>query len=431
MERPSRILKHAWNAFANNDPEKGMRSYGAGASYGARPDGPRIITANERSMVTAIFNRIAVDVSSVDIRHVRLDEDKRFLGEIYSGLNTCLDVEANIDQTGRDLILDAVLQLLATGVCAIVPVETTINPTLNSVDYKKLRVGEVIEWFPTQVKVRVYDERKNEGTRKEIILDKKVVAIVYNPMHMTMNQPNSTLQRLIYKLGLLDAIDAQSGSGKLDLIMQLPYSTRQETRRQQARLRRQEMQEDLANSQYGVAYIDVNEKVIQLNRPAENNLMAQIQYLVAMAYGQMGVTDEIMNGTADEAAILNYFNRIVDPILKAITEELKRKFLSKTARTQKQSIEYFRDPFKIVPMEKLAEIVDKFTRNEVLTSNEVRQIIGWKPSSDPKADELRNSNLTREQAGFDGEEGADIAQTDPLDEMDRMIDDVFAEFEVD
>jgi hypothetical protein len=347
--------------------------------------------ANERSIVTSIYTRIAVDVASVDLRHVRLDDQNRYIGDMDSGLNNCLSLEANIDQTGRALIQDLVETMCNNGVIAAVPIDTTLNPKIGSYDILTMRIGEITQWWPKHVRVSLYNEET--GRREEVTVEKRRVAIVQNPLYAVMNEPNSTLQRLIRKLSILDAIDEQSGSGKLDLIIQLPYTIKTETKRQQAQQRRSDIEKQLQNSRYGIAYADATEKVIQLNRPAENNLLKQVEYLMTMLYGQLGLTEEVMNGTAEEAAMLNYLNRTIEPILGAIAGEMKRKFLTRTAITQKQSVEYFRDPFKLVPMKDLAELADKFTRNEIVSSNEFRGFIGMKPSKDPKADMLVNSNM--------------------------------------
>ena len=348
---------------------------------------------NERSIVTSVYNRIALDVSSMTIQHVRLDENDRFKEVIESGLNNCLNLEANIDQTGRAFVQDIVMSMLDEGCVAIVPVDTTFNPKeTGSFDISTMRTGKILEWYPQHVKVRVYNDRK--GEKEDILVPKSTVAIVENPFYSVMNEPNSTMQRLIRKLNLLDAIDEQSGSGKLNLIIQLPYVIKTAARRQQAEERRKDIEEQLSGSKYGVAYTDGTEHVVQLNRPVDNNLMSQIEYLTSMLYSQLGLTQGIMDGSADEKTMQNYYTRTIEPILSAIVDEMKRKFLTKTARSQKQSILFFRDPFKLVPVGEIAEISDKMTRNEIMTSNEIRQKIGMKPSTNPKADELRNSNLS-------------------------------------
>ena len=389
------ILKHSWNAFVNNRSPTNYYN-DIGYSYSYRPDRVRFTGGNERSIVTSVYNRIALDVSSIDIKHVRLDENGSFISVIDSGLNNCLTLEANIDQTGRALKQDIVMSMMDEGCIAIVPVDTTVNPTETgpgAYDILSMRTGKILEWYPSHVKVRVYNDRT--GNKEDIIVPKKTVAIVENPLYAVMNEPNSTMQRLIRKLNLLDFIDEQSGSGKLDLIIQLPYIIKTEARREQAEKRRKDIENQLAGSKYGIAYIDGTEKVTQLNRPIENNLMKQIEYLTNMLYSQLGITQSVLDGTADEQTMLNYNNRTIEPIVSAIVDEMKRKFLSKTARSQLQSILFFRDPFKLVPVNNIAEIADKFTRNEILTSNEIRQIIGIKPSNDPKADQLINSNISQ------------------------------------
>lgn len=381
-------LQHGWNAFINNkDPTLRL-----GPSYSYRPDRARFTRGNERSIVTSIFNRIAMDASSIDIEHVRVDKDGRFTEIIDSGLNNCLTLEANIDQTGRAFMQDAVMSMLDEGVVALVPIDTTLDINTSSFDVDTIRVGKIMEWYPQHIKVRVYDE--NSGTKKDVVVPKRSVAVVENPFYSVINEHNSTMQRLIRKLNLLDAIDEQSGSGKLDLIIQLPYVLKGEQRIKNAEDRRSTLERQLNNSKLGIGYIDSTEHVIQLNRSLDNNLMKQIEYLQSMLYSQLGITQSILDGTADEKTMLNYFSRTIEPIVFAIACEMKRKFLSKTARTQGQSIFYFRDPFKLVPVTELADIADKLTRNEIASSNEMRQKIGWKPSTDPKADELRNKNLS-------------------------------------
>ena len=386
-------LKHAWNAFVNNrDPTASYRDIGPGYSY--RPDRPRLTRGNERSIITSVYNRIALDVAAIDIRHVKLDEDDRFSEIIDSGLNNCLALDANIDQTGRAFIQDAVMSMLDEGCVALVPIETTFNPQqTGSFDINTIRTGKILDWYPKHVRVSVYNERS--GKREEVVLPKDTIAIIENPLYAVMNEPNSTMQRLIRKLNLLDAIDEQSGSGKLDLIIQLPYVVKTEARRQQAEARRKDIEMQLAGSKYGIAYTDGTEKVTQLNRSVDNNLMKQIEYLTSMLYSQLGITQAVLEGTADEKTMLNYYSRTIEPIIAAIVDEMKRKFLTKTARTRRQSIAFFRDPFKLVPVDNIAEIADKFTRNEIMTSNEIRQKIGMKPSKDPKADKLINSNLNQ------------------------------------
>ena len=384
-------LKHAFNAFMNRDPTYGKESMGPG--YSMRPDRSRLTKGNERSIVTSIYNRIAIDVAAININHCRVDENQRLVENIDSTLNTCLNLEANIDQTGRAFMQDVVMSLLDEGCVAIVPVETSIDPAVSSsYDIWSMRTGKILEWRPEHVRVRVYNEKT--GCREDITVPKKTVAIVENPLYAVMNEPNSTMQRLIRKLNLLDAVDEQSGSGKLDMIIQLPYVIKTEARRKQADKRIKDI-EDQLKGPYGIAYTDGTEKIVQLNRPIENNLMKQIEYLTNMLYSQLGITQTVLDGTADEQTMLNYYSRTIEPIISAIVDEMKRKFLTKTARTQMQTIKFFRDPFRLVPVGNIAEIADKFTRNEILTSNEIRQIIGMKPSDDPKADQLINSNLNQ------------------------------------
>ena len=383
-------IQHAFNAFFTRDPTYPYRD--VGTSYSYRPDRIRLTRGNERSFVTAVYNRIALDVSSIEIRHVKLDEEGRYLEPVKSGLNNCLSLEANIDQDARAFIHDVVLSVLDEGVVAIVPYETSIDPRLSSsYEIFSMRTGKIVEWYPEHVKVRMYNDKT--GHKEEILMEKKHVGIVENPFYAVMNEPSSTLQRLIRKLVLLDAVDEQSSSGKLDLIIQLPYVIKTDARRQQAENRRKDIEMQLSGSKYGIAYTDGTERITQLNRPVENNLMKQIEYLTSTLYSQLSITQSVLDGTANEETMLNYYNRTIEPIVSAIVDELKRKFLTKTARSQMQSIMFFRDPFKLVPVGQLADIADKFTRNEILSSNEVRQIIGRKPSKDPKADELRNKNL--------------------------------------
>lgn len=384
-------LRHGWNAFMNRDP---TYAQDLGPSYYYRPDRPRFTRGNERSIVTSVYNRIALDVSAISIQHVRLDENGRFLSTIDSDLNKCLTLDANIDQTGRAFLQDAVMSMLDEGCVALVPVETDVDP--NDTDSYKIfsiRTGKIVEWRPQHVKVRVYDERT--GRKEDITISKSSVAIVENPLYAVINEPNSTMQRLIRKLSLLDVTDEQTASGKLDLIIQLPYIIKTEARRQQAEQRRKDIEMQLAGSKYGIAYTDGTEHITQLNRSVENNLMKQVEYLTSMLYSQLGITQTILDGTADEKTMINYYTRTIEPIVSSIVDEMKRKFLTKTARSQRQSIEFFRDPFKLVPVNDIAEIADKFTRNEILTSNEIRQIVGMKPSNDPKADELINSNISQ------------------------------------
>ena len=385
-------LKHAWNAFTNRDPTYYQRFLGAG--YSVRPDRPRLSRGNEKSIVTSIFNRIALDVSAVTIKHCRIDGNGRYIEDIDSDLNNCLNLEANIDQTSRAFIQDIVMSLLDEGCVAVVPIDTSIDPGItDSYKIQTMRTGKIIEWFPSHVKIRLYNDRK--GEKEDIILPKKQVAIIENPLYAVINEHNSTMQRLIRKLSLLDATDEQTASGKLDLIIQLPYVVKTPARREQANLRRKDIEEQLAGSKYGIAYTDGTEKITQLNRSLENNLLKQIEYLTEMVYSQLGITQEVLNGTADEKTMLNYNNRTVEPFVASIVDEMRRKFLTKTARSQGQTITYFRDPFRLVPINDIAEIADKFTRNEIMTSNEIRQIVGMKPADDPKADELINSNITQ------------------------------------
>lgn len=387
-------LQHGWNAFMNRDPTP-MPNYDySGVGYSYRPDRPRFTRGNEKSIVTSVYNRIALDVAAINIQHVRLDDDGRFSEIIDSRLNNCLTLEANIDQTNRAFIQDVVISMLDEGHVAIVPVDTTTDPKKpGSFDIVTLRTGRVLEWLPTHVRVRVYNDRR--GEKEDILLPKSMVGIIENPLYAIINEPNSTMQRLIRKLNLLDAIDEQSGAGKLDLIIQLPYVIKSPARREQAEARRKDIENQLSGSKYGIAYTDGTEHITQLNRPVDNNLMKQIEYLTNMLYSQLGITQTILDGSADEQTMLNYYHRTIEPIVSAIVDEMKRKFLTKTARSQKQSIYCFRDPFKLVPVNQLAEIADKFTRNEIATSNEIRQVIGWKPSDDPKADQLVNSNLNQ------------------------------------
>ena len=388
-------IQRGWNAFRNRDPTPNF--WDIGDSYYRRPDRPRFTRGNERSIVTSLYNRIALDASAITIQHVRLDKNGRFLSVIESDLNNCLTLNANIDQTGREFIQDAVMSMLDEGCVALVPVDTDIDPSITD-SYKilSMRTGKIIEWYPAHVKVRIYNEFK--GRKEDVILPKSIVAIVENPLYAVINEPNSTMQRLIRKLSLLDVTDEQTASGKLDLIIQLPYVIKTEARRQQAENRRKDIEMQLSGSKYGIAYTDGTEHITQLNRSVENNLMKQIEYLTNMVYSQIGMTQSILDGTADEKTMLNYYSRIIEPIISAIVDEMKRKFLTKTARSQLQSILFFRDPFKLVPVNDIAEIADKFTRNEIMTSNEIRQIVGMKPSDDPKADQLINSNISQPQS---------------------------------
>jgi len=385
-------IRNGWNAFLNKDPTKHYRDIGYSYSY--RPDRIRFTGGNERSIFTSVYNRIALDAAEINIRHVRLDDDERYKETILSGLNSCLSLEANIDQTGRAFMQDVVMSMMDEGCVAIVPIDTDTDPDLTGTfKIETMRTGKIVQWHPAHVTVRVYNDRT--GLKEDVTFSKKTVAIVENPLYAVMNEPNSTMQRLVRKLNLLDSIDEQSSSGKLDLIIQLPYIIKTEARRLQAEQRRKDIESQLAGSKYGIAYTDGTERITQLNRPVENNLMKQIEYLTSMLYSQLGITQSILDGTADEKTMLNYYNRTIEPIVAAIVDELKRKFLSQTARSQKQSIMYFRDPFKLMPLGELAEAADKLTRNEILSKNEVRQKMGYKPSSDPKADQLINSNISQ------------------------------------
>lgn len=411
-------LQHAWNAFMGRDPAPIRYDLGYSSSY--RPDRFRLSRGNERSIVTAVYNRLATDVSEIDIKHVRVDYDGRYIETMPSGLNNILTLDANIDQTGRAFIKDVVMSMFDEGVVAIVPTDTTINPKVSgSFDIVKARTAKIINWYPEHVTVQLYNEKT--GNKEEITLPKKMVAIVENPFYSVMNEPNSTLQRLIRTLNQLDILNSQNSSGKLDLIIQLPYVIRNETQKQQAELRRKDIEAQLIGSKYGIAYTDGTERITQLNRPVENNLWNQVKELTSMLYNQLGLTQNILDGTADEKAMINYYNNTIRPILHAICEEMMRKFLTKTARTQGQSVMYFRDPFGLVPVSQLAEITDKFTRNEIASSNEMRAILGWKPSNDPRADELRNKNLnqnTEELMGspMEGEEAVPPEYEEPMPE---------------
>ena len=383
-------LKHAWNAFTGNVQ---MNYRDLGMSYSYRADRPRLTRGNERSIVTSVYNRIALDVAALNFQHIRLDKNGRFLSVIEDGLNNCLTLEANIDQTARSFIQDVVISMFDEGSVAIVPVDTTTDPNVSgSYDIQTMRVGQILDWYPQYIRVRLYNEQI--GKKEDIVVPKSATAIIENPLYSVINEPNSTMHRLIRKLNLLDVIDEQSGSGKLDLIIQLPYVIKTEARRQQAENRRKDIENQLSGTKYGIAYTDGTERITQLNRSVNNNLMSQIEYLTSMLYSQLGITQSILDGTADEKTMLNYNNRTIEPIASAIVGEMKRKFLTKTARSQLQSISFFRDPFKLVPVNEIAEIADKFTRNEIMTSNEIRQVIGMKPSDDPRADELRNKNLS-------------------------------------
>ena len=404
-------VRRSWNAFFNKDPTADYRN--VGASYSYRPDRMRFSFGNERSIINSVVNRIAIDAASIDIRHVDLDADDRYICTRDSGLNECLSIEANLDQSGRAFKQDIYMSTMDEGYIAVVPTDTSADPNVtNSYDIYTMRVGKIIEWRPAHVKVKLYNEAT--GQKEDLIFAKRNVAIIENPLYSVMNEPNSTLQRLIRKLNLLDAVDEQSSSGKLDLIIQLPYVIKTDARREQAENRRKDIEKQLSGSKYGIAYTDGTERITQLNRPVENNLMKQIEYLTSMLYSQLGITQSILDGTADEKTMLNYHNRTIEPLVSAVVDEMKRKFLTKTARTQKQSIMYFRDPFKLVPVTEVATIADTFTRNEIATSNEMRQVIGWKPSKDPKADELRNKNLSAPSGAAD--ETPDAVTEDPVKE---------------
>lgn len=386
-------LQHAWNAFVYNDNTyTNPQNLGGFSTF--KPDRVHFSRGVEKSIVTSVYNRLALDVASLAIKHVRLDENGRYMEEVNSGLQNCLNVEANIDQTGRAFLQDVVMSMLDEGCVAIVPVDTTVNPAISgSYEINTMRTGKILEWYPAHVRIRVYNDKK--GIHEELTLPKSSVAIIENPLYAVINEPNSTMQRLIRKLNLLDVVDEQTSSGKLDLIIQLPYVIKSEARRKQAEERRKDIEMQLSGSKYGIAYTDGTERITQLNRPAENNLMKQVEYLTGMLYSQLGLTQSIMDGSADEKTMLNYYNRTIEPIIAAIVDEMKRKFLTKTARSQRQTVMYFRDPFKLVPVNEIAEIADKFTRNEIMTSNEIRQVVGMKPSDDPTADELRNKNLNQ------------------------------------
>lgn len=395
-------LQHAWNAFLNRDPTNYFGKIN-GPSYSYRPDRVRFSRGNERSIVTSVYNRIALDAAAIDILHVRVDDNDRFSEIIDSNLNRCLTKSANMDQTGRAFIQDVVMSMLDEGCVAIIPTDTSFNPDItNSYDILTMRTGKILEWYPEHIRVRVYNEKT--GNKEDITVPKKTAAIIENPLYAVINEPNSTMQRLIRKLNLLDAIDEQSGSGKLDLIIQLPYVIKSEARRQQAEQRRKDIEMQLAGSKYGIAYTDGTERITQLNRPVENNLMKQIEFLTNMLYSQLGLTQTVLDGSANEEVMLNYYSRTIEPILSAIVDEIERKFLTRTAISQKQAIRYFRDPFRLVPVNQIAEIADKFTRNEIMTSNEIRQIVGMKPSSDPAADELRNKNLSQSTADIENKQ---------------------------
>lgn len=410
-------LRHAWNVFIGNERTQ-YREYDPNGTY-YRPDRVRLSRGNERSIVTSVYNRIAMDVAATTVKHVRLDESGRYAEDINSGLNNCLTLEANIDQTSRAFMQDVVMSLLDEGAVAIVPIDTTFDPNITGAyDILTMRTGKIKAWYPSKVQVELYNEKT--GVKQEVVVPKSTAAIIENPLYAVMNEPNSTLQRLIHKLNLLDAIDEQSSSGKLDLIFQLPYVIKTEARRQQAEDRRKDIERQLAGSKYGIAYTDGTEHITQLNRPANNNLMDQIEYLTRMLYSQLGMTESVLDGTADETVMLNYINRTIEPIISAIVDEMKRKFLTKTARSQGQSILFFRDPFRLIPVNNIAEIADKFTRNEIMSSNEIRQIVGLKPSDDPKADELRNKNLSQSNEEIAAKNGA-------VDEPNESIRDLLIE----
>lgn len=418
-------LKHAWNVLVNKDPTPiSYKDMGYPSTH--RPDRVRMSIGNEKSIVTALYNRIAVNVSSISIVHARLDTEGRYMETINSDLNECLNVQANIDQTGKEFIKDVVMSMFDEGCVAIVPVDTQINPLISgSYDIQSMRTGQVLEWFPSHVRVRIYNDKK--GIKEDVVVPKAIVSIIENPFYAVMNEPNSTLQRLITKLNLLDAIDNQSGSGKLDLIIQLPYVIRNEQRKEQAEKRRKDIEDQLSGSKYGIAYTDGTEKVTQLNRAVENNLMTQIEFLTNLLFSQLGMTQSILDGTANEEEMLNYYSNVIEPVLTAISENMKVKFLTKTARTQRQTITFFRDPFKLVPVKELANVADRFTRNEVLSSNEVRAVIGYKPVQEERADQLVNKNIANNgEALIPSESGVDVAS-----EQEAIMDDVFASLEAD
>lgn len=432
-------LFHSWNAFDDTSLVPGIETQSGGATYGGRSDYQRFRISNERSIIASVYNRIGIDVAAVDMRHVRVDDDKQYVEDVDDGLNQCLTVEANLDQAGSAFRQDIAQTLFDEGVAVIVPVDTTFNPNISgSYDIRTMRVGRVVAWYPTKVRVSLYNE--NKGIREDILVDKKVAAIIENPLYSVMNEPNSTLRRLVHKLSLLDAVDEQSSSGKLDLIIQLPYVIKSETRKQQAEQRRKDIEFQLKGSKYGIAYTDGTEKITQLNRPAENNLLAEVTYLTTMLYGQLGITEDVLNGTADEKTMLNYYNRTIEPIVRAITEGMARVFLTKTARSQGQTIASYRDPFKFVPLAEMADIIDKVTRNEVMTANDIRAKLGEKPSKDPKANQLINSNMPQPppaapaaatdpnapppDAADDGGDASSIMQ-DAFGKVNGMLDSVF------
>ena len=414
-------VKRAWNAFLNRSPTYGRQ--GLGASYSYRPDRPRLTRGNDRSIITSVYNRIAIDISSIDIKHCQVDEENRYLDDVDSGLNTCLNLEANIDQTGRAFMQDVIMSMFDEGCVAIVPVDTSVDPNLSSsYDILSMRVGKIVDWYPSHVKIKLYNDRT--GNKEELIFSKRNVAIIENPFYAIMNEPNSTMQRLIRKLSLLDVTDEQTASGKLDLIIQLPYVIKTEARRKQAEDRRKDIEKQLAGSKYGIAYTDGTEKITQLNRSVENNLLAQIESLTNQLFSQLGITQSILDGTADEQTMINYYNRTIEPIVSAIVDEMKRKFITKTARTQGKTIMAFRDPFKLVPLNNIAEVADKFTRNEILSSNEVRQIIGRKPSDDPKADQLVNSNISKPSEGENSDEYSELLDNEETSGLNTQISNI-------
>lgn len=420
-------LSHAWNAFMDRDSDDSLLFKDLGPSTSVRPDTPRTTRGNERSIINAVYNRISTDCAAIEIKHIRLDDNNRYVATMDSGLNNCLTLEANIDQTGRAFVQDIVMTMLDTGCAVVVPIDTSIDPEKSSsYEINTMRVGRVVNFHPQYIDIEIYNERS--GHREQLSIPKSMAAIIENPFYATMNSPSSTMQRLIRKLNILDAIDEQSGSGKLDLIIQLPYIIKSEKRKEQAEERRKQIEDQLASSKYGIAYTDGTEHITQLNRAVENNLMKQIEYLTTELYSQLGLTLEILNGTASDEAMLNYYNRTIEPIMSAIVDEMKRKFLTKTARTQKQSIKFFRDPFKLVPVSQIAEIADKFTRNEILSSNEVRQIVGLMPVNDAKADELRNKNLNETEgqqfASTNDGFGNEIDYNAELDQIDGQIDEL-------
>lgn len=410
-------MKHAWNLFTYEDNPKRRAPTHGGASYYSNPNRPRFSRGNERTIVTSVYNRIAMDASSIELRHVKIDENNRFKDYIKSGLDNCLSLEANIDQTGRSFMQDMIVSLLDEGCVAVVPIDTTLNPNeTGSYDINTMRVGKITQWYPDRVTVNVYNDQT--GLRQEVTLPKRHIAIIENPLYAVMNEPNSTMQRLIKKLSLMDSADEEIATGNLDLIVQLPYAIKTEGRKNIAEARRKEIENQLNGAKYGVAYIDGTEHVTQLNRPIENNLMKQIEYLTNLLYSQLGITQTILDGTADENTMNNYYNRTIEPILAAIVDEFNRKFLTKTARTQGQAIMYFRDPFKLIPVSQVSEVADKFTRNEIMTSNEIRQLVGFKPSDDPAADELRNKNLSQSTASLEAKRAKgkeDVKEEEPIE----------------